>query len=204
MADYIEREPLLKAFKEKCCQDCPGGYSHQQCHSWCDAASEIEMIENAPAVNNTPQQWQNSRLHPPTEADADRTGGIIVWAAASRHLDVVFWQNVVLYPEDLPFWIHEIGISLTATTFDLSKPLAAMAERAKQDGFEFYYTRHIAEDVFELELRRDYIGVKTKVSAEYLQKYIPHSCLEGFLMGEYDRLSYSWELSPAATMPRRT
>lgn len=26
--------------------------------------------------------------------------------------------------------------------------------------------------------------------AEYLQKYIPHSCLEGFLMGEYDRLSY--------------
>lgn len=86
--------------------------------------------------------------------------------------------------------IHEIGISLTATTFDLSKPLAAMAERAKQDGFEFYYTRHIAEDVFELELRRDYIGVKSKVSAEYLQKYIPHSCLEGFLMGEYDRLSY--------------
>ena len=34
------------------------------------------------------------------------------------------------------------------------------------------------------------VGVKTKVSAEYLQKYIPHSCLEGFLMGEYDRLSY--------------
>lgn len=33
MDDYIEREPLLKAFKEKCCQDCPGGYSHQQCHS---------------------------------------------------------------------------------------------------------------------------------------------------------------------------
>lgn len=79
MDDCIEREPLLKAFKEKCCQDCPGGYSHQQCHSWCDAASEIEMIENAPAVNNTPQQWQNSRLHPPTEADADRAGGIIVW-----------------------------------------------------------------------------------------------------------------------------
>lgn len=105
MDDCIEREPLLKAFKEKCCQDFPGGYSHQQCHSWCDAASEIEMIENAPAVNNTPQQWQNSRLHPPTEADADRMGGIIVWAAASRHLDVVFWQNVVLCPEDLPFWM---------------------------------------------------------------------------------------------------
>lgn len=109
MDDYIEREPLLKAFKEKCCQDCHGGYSHQRCNSWCDAASEIEMIENAPAVNNTPQQWQNSRLHPPTETDADRMGGIIVWAAASKHLDVTFWQNVVLYPEDLPFWMpaHE-------------------------------------------------------------------------------------------------
>lgn len=23
MDDYIEREPLLKAFKEKCCQDAP-------------------------------------------------------------------------------------------------------------------------------------------------------------------------------------
>lgn len=81
-------------------------------------------------------------------------------------------------------------IELRSTSYDLSKPLAAMAERAKQDGFEFYYTRHIAEDVFELELRRDYIGVKTKVSAEYLQKYILPSCLEGVLMGEYDRMAY--------------
>ena len=79
---------------------------------------------------------------------------------------------------------------LRSTSYDLSKPLAAMAERAKQDGFEFYYTRHIAEDVFELELCRDYIGVKTKVSAEYLQKYIPPSCLESVLMGEYDRMAY--------------
>lgn len=79
---------------------------------------------------------------------------------------------------------------LRSTSYDLSKPLAAMAERAKQGGFEFYYTRHIAEDVFELELRRDYIGVKTKISAEYLQKYILPSCLEGVLMGEYDRMAY--------------
>lgn len=81
-------------------------------------------------------------------------------------------------------------IEFRSTSYDLSKPLAAMAERAKQDGFEFYYTRHIAEDVFELELRRDYIGVKTKISAEYLQKYILPSCLEGVLMGEYDRMAY--------------
>lgn len=81
-------------------------------------------------------------------------------------------------------------IELRSKEFDLTKPLAAMAERAKQDGFEFYYTRYIAEDVFELELRRDYIGVKTKISAEYLQKYILPSCLEGVLMGEYDRMAY--------------
>lgn len=86
--------------------------------------------------------------------------------------------------------IHGIGISHRAATFDLSKPLAAMAERAKQDGFEFYYTRNIAENVFELELRRDYIGVKTKVCGGYLRKYILPGSLEGFLMGEYDRLSY--------------
>lgn len=77
-----------------------------------------------------------------------------------------------------------------STSYDLSKPLAAMAERAKQDGFEFYYTRHIAEDVFELELRRDYIGVKTSVSGEYMNKYVPQSCVGGVLMGEYDRMAY--------------
>lgn len=86
--------------------------------------------------------------------------------------------------------MYQTGIELRATSFDLTKPFAAMAKRAEQDGFEFYYTRHIAENVFELELRKDYIGVKTKVPAGYLQKYIPHSCLEGFLMGEYDHLSY--------------
>lgn len=78
---------------------------------------------------------------------------------------------------------------LRSTSYDLSKPLAAMAKRAKQDGFEFYYTRHIDEDVFELELRRDYIGVKTKLSGEYMNKYVPQSCVEGVLMGEYDRMA---------------
>lgn len=80
-------------------------------------------------------------------------------------------------------------IEYVSKTFDLSKPLATMAERAKQDGFEFYYTRNIDENVLELELRRDYIGVKTKVPAGYLREHIRHGCLEYFLMGEYDRLS---------------
>lgn len=86
--------------------------------------------------------------------------------------------------------MNQIGIELRSPYFDLTKPLAAMAERAKQDGFEFYYTRHIAEDVFELELRRDYIGVKTNISGEYMNKYVPQSCVEGVLMGEYDRMAY--------------
>lgn len=81
-------------------------------------------------------------------------------------------------------------IEFRSTSYDLSKPLAAMAERAKQDGFEFYYTRHIAEDVFELELRRGYIGIKTNMSGEYMNKYVPQSCVEGVLMGEYDRMAY--------------
>ena len=86
--------------------------------------------------------------------------------------------------------MNQIGIELRSTSFDLTKPLAAMAERAKQDGFEFYYTRYIAQDVFELELRRDYIGVKTKLSVEYMNKYVPQSCVDGVLMGEYDRMAY--------------
>lgn len=66
-------------------------------------------------------------------------------------------------------------------TEELAELIQAVAEGDPQ---------HIAEDVFELELRRDYIGVKTKISAEYLQKYILPSCLEGVLMGEYDRMAY--------------
>lgn len=71
MADYIEREPLLKAFKEKCCQDCPGGYSRQQCHSWCDAATEIALIENAPAVDLMSQLWHDAKSDPPGKDDGD-------------------------------------------------------------------------------------------------------------------------------------
>lgn len=50
MADCIERGPLLEAFKAKCCEDCPGGYDRAKCKSWCDAADEIALVEDAPAV----------------------------------------------------------------------------------------------------------------------------------------------------------
>lgn len=33
MADYIERGPLLEAFKAKCCEDCPGGYDRAKCRA---------------------------------------------------------------------------------------------------------------------------------------------------------------------------
>lgn len=51
MADYIEREALLKAFKAKCCASCPAGYDPAKCRGRCDAADEIAIIENAPAAN---------------------------------------------------------------------------------------------------------------------------------------------------------
>lgn len=94
-------------------------------------------------------------------------------------------------------------IEFRSTSYDLSKPLATMAERAKQDGFEFYYTRHIADDVFELELRRDYIGVKTNISGEYMNKYVPQSCVGGVLRVNMTAWPICWEPSRAATTPRR-
>lgn len=43
MADYIERGPLLEAFKAKCCEDCPGGYDRAKCKSWA-AAMDVEQL----------------------------------------------------------------------------------------------------------------------------------------------------------------
>lgn len=54
MTEYIEREPLLKAIKDLCCGRCPAGYDPDKCHGKCDAADEIEIIENAPAANLNP------------------------------------------------------------------------------------------------------------------------------------------------------
>jgi hypothetical protein len=65
MADYIERGPLLEAFKAKCCEDCPGGYDRAKCKSWCVAADEIALVEDAPAVVPDVQRWRDPDKNPP-------------------------------------------------------------------------------------------------------------------------------------------
>lgn len=40
MAEYIEKEPLLTAFKEKNCKGCHGGYDKEKCGGRCGAPSE--------------------------------------------------------------------------------------------------------------------------------------------------------------------
>ena len=77
MADYIERGPLLEAFKAKCCEDCPGGYDRAKCKSWCNAADEIALVEDAPAVVPDVQRWRKTAEEPPTEADANEDGCVL-------------------------------------------------------------------------------------------------------------------------------
>lgn len=113
MDDYIEREPLLKAFKEKCCQDCPGGYSHQQCHSWCDAASEIELIENAPAIDpeSLPPNWNKTAENQPTEQDGDAIGSVLTVGYHGNIRNGIWlvnrmtWSIVTDNPEKYPLWM---------------------------------------------------------------------------------------------------
>ena len=51
------------------------------------------------------QCWRNSKYDPPTEADADRLGRIIVWGAAAKHVDITYWENAIFHPVDVPFWM---------------------------------------------------------------------------------------------------
>lgn len=81
MADYIERGPLLEAFKAKCCEDCPGGYDRAKCHSWCDAADEIALVEDAPAVVPDVQRWRD-----PDEELAKRLIPIVVNQMCEDHV----------------------------------------------------------------------------------------------------------------------
>lgn len=86
MADYIERGPLLEAFKAKCCEDCPGGYDRARCHSWCDAADEIALVEDAPAVVPDAQRWRKTTEEPPTEVDANEDGDVLSQQQPRRRL----------------------------------------------------------------------------------------------------------------------
>ena len=107
MADYIERGPLLEAFKAKCCEDCPGGYDRAKCKSWCDAADEIALVEDAPAVVPDAQRWRKTVEEPPTKADANEDGDVL---SINNNLSDGFitnwpWNMVAAFPENLPVWM---------------------------------------------------------------------------------------------------
>lgn len=74
-----------------------------------DAVLDVEnYIDTQPEA--TPQEvagqcWRNSKYDPPTEADADRLGRIIVWGAAVKHVDITYWENAIFHPVDVPFWM---------------------------------------------------------------------------------------------------
>lgn len=83
------------------------GYS--DCESaWMAGLQKRRYIDTQPEA--TPQEvagqcWRNSKYDPPTEADADRLGRIIVWGAAVKHVDITYWENAIFHPVDVPFWM---------------------------------------------------------------------------------------------------
>ena len=107
MADYIERGPLLEAFKAKCCEDCPGGYDRAKCKSWCNAADEIALVEDAPAVVPDVQRWRKTAEEPPTEADANEDGCVqsINMNLGSMNTTDWPWNVVAAFPDCLPVWM---------------------------------------------------------------------------------------------------
>lgn len=62
MDEYIERGPLLKAFKEKTCKGCHGGYDKEKCGGRCDAADEIALIEAAPVTTISGEAFFYAKL----------------------------------------------------------------------------------------------------------------------------------------------
>lgn len=46
----IDRAALLDVLKAKCRERCPDGYDPAKCRNRCDAADEIALVEDAPAV----------------------------------------------------------------------------------------------------------------------------------------------------------
>ena len=111
MADYIERGPLLEAFKAKCCEDCPGGYDRAKCKSWCVDADEIALVEDAPAVVPDVQRWRKTAEEPPTRKDGNEIGSIL---CAGYHCNIrngIWLENIMPWhvvkdnPGMFPLWM---------------------------------------------------------------------------------------------------
>lgn len=100
LADVGELEEKLRERAEECERKDDGDSMYSVA-----ITCEICDLKSLPTINPDFQWWHDSVLTPPTETDADKFGNIIVWAAAAKHVDVIFWQNVLCYPMDLPFWM---------------------------------------------------------------------------------------------------
>ena len=74
-------------------------------HTLQDVENYIDTQPEATPQEVAGQCWRNSKYDPPTEADADRLGRIIVWGAAVKHVDITYWENAIFHPVDVPFWM---------------------------------------------------------------------------------------------------
>lgn len=74
-------------------------------HTLRDVENYIDTQPEATPQEVAGQCWRNSKYDPPTEADADRLGRIIVWGGAIKHVDITYWENAIFYPVDVPFWM---------------------------------------------------------------------------------------------------
>lgn len=74
-------------------------------HTLRDVENYIDTQPEATPQEVAGQCWRNSKYDPPTEADADRLGRIIVWGAAVKHVDITYWENAIFHPVDVPFWM---------------------------------------------------------------------------------------------------
>lgn len=104
MGEYIERAPLLEALKAKNCEDCPGGYARTKCKTWCDAADNIALVEDAPEVSPYAMYWRKTSENPPTEKDAAYGKVIAIYTDAKFAQDSP-WDSVAANPQIFPFWM---------------------------------------------------------------------------------------------------
>ncbi len=94
---YLEAE-MLKEFLRM-------GMKVGHIHTLRDVENYIDTQPEATPQEVAGQCWRNSKYDPPTEADADRLGRIIVWGAAVKHVDITYWENAIFHPVDVPFWM---------------------------------------------------------------------------------------------------
>lgn len=110
--NLLPEEELLAQLAEECSEAAKAalklrrmGMKVGHIHTLRDVENYIDTQPEATPQEVAGQCWRNSKYDPPTEADADRLGRIIVWGAAVKHVDITYWENAIFYPVDVPFWM---------------------------------------------------------------------------------------------------